>query len=132
MKFKKILLAALLLTVIVLECLPYGAVLRFANPEGEPWRESFSYFSLTPFGYANFGPLLTAVLSLVMLVLAVVCFLKSVPRILSLWKVVALLAVLTSLLPLLMLGVSYYPPLAGVISVLLVAELVVLIWMKSE
>lgn len=35
---------------LILEILPFGAVCNFANPDGEPWRETFSYFSLTPFG----------------------------------------------------------------------------------
>ena len=66
----------LLLPVItlILEILPYGAVLHFGNPEGEPWRKTFSYFDPTPFGYANFAPLLTAVITCVVFVLlAVYC-----------------------------------------------------------
>ena len=45
---------------LVLEALPYGAVLQFARPAAAPLRELYSYFDLTPFGYANFAPLFTA------------------------------------------------------------------------
>lgn len=56
---------------LVLELLPYGAVLNFANPEGEPFRRTYSYFSLEPFGYANFGPLVTAILTCAITILTV-------------------------------------------------------------
>lgn len=45
---------------LILEALPYGAVLQFARPAAAPLRELYSYFDLTPFGYANFAPLFTA------------------------------------------------------------------------
>ena len=53
---KRLLYLILPLVTVILELLPYGAVCNFMNPEGDPWRETFSYFSLTPFGYANFAP----------------------------------------------------------------------------
>ena len=36
----------ILIVILVLEILPYGAVLHFGNPEGEPFRETFSYFDV--------------------------------------------------------------------------------------
>ena len=54
---------------LVLEALPYGAVLQFARPDAAPVRELYSYFDLTPFGYANFAPLFTALGTCVLLVL---------------------------------------------------------------
>ncbi len=77
MKFslKKQLLILLSVSALVLELLPNGAVLNFGNPEGDPFRETYSYFDLTPFGYANFGPFITAILTCVLIVLVVVyCF----------------------------------------------------------
>lgn len=67
MKMKKLLLVSFPIIAFVLELLPYGVVLNFANPEGEPWRRTYSYFSLTPFGYANFGPFITAILTCALL-----------------------------------------------------------------
>ena len=58
---KRLLYLFLPIVTLILEILPYGAVCNFANPEGKPWRMTFSYFDLTPFGYANFAPFLTAI-----------------------------------------------------------------------
>lgn len=76
MKMKKLLLVSFPIIAFVLELLPYGVVLNFANPEGEPWRRTYSYFSLTPFGYANFGPFITAILTCALLALAVIYLFK--------------------------------------------------------
>lgn len=53
----------LLLLALVLEALPIGAVLVFAPGPGERMLQTFSYFDLTVFGYANFSPLVTGVLT---------------------------------------------------------------------
>ena len=53
--------AGALIAALLLEILPLGAVLIFAPEPGERVTESFSFFSLTPFGYANFFPLLAGV-----------------------------------------------------------------------
>lgn len=58
MKKLKFLHLAVIIGIIVLEILPFGAVCNFAKaPEagGGVYRKTFSYFDLTPFGYANFG-----------------------------------------------------------------------------
>ena len=71
---KKIIVLCILLCTLVLEILPYGAVCSFANPEGAPRRVTYSYFSLTPYGYANFAPLITAVLTCVLLLAVLFSF----------------------------------------------------------
>ena len=73
---KRIALLVLPLTALILELLPSGVVLRFANPEGEPWVRTYCHFDLTPFGYANFGPLITAVLTCILLLLVVIYLIK--------------------------------------------------------
>ena len=62
---KKVCLAVLPALTIVLELLPLGAVCIFATSPTERVKETFSYYSLTPFGYANFAPLITAILTVV-------------------------------------------------------------------
>ena len=62
---KKVCLAVLPALTIALELLPFGAVCIFATSPTERVKETFSYFSLTPFGYANFAPLITAILTVV-------------------------------------------------------------------
>ena len=121
MKIKKFVPLIVLVLVLILELLPYGAVLNFADPERAPWRETFSYFSLTPFGFANFGPFITAILTCVMLVLALVYLIKPIPKVLVTWKVVAVIAIAASIAPLIF-GLSCYSVIGGLISVLLVAE----------
>ena len=52
---------------LILELLPWGVQMNFANPEGPPHTVFCSYFDLLPFGYADFFPMLVAVLSCVLL-----------------------------------------------------------------
>ena len=112
---------------LILELLPWGAVLNFGQPDGEPIRQTYSYFSLTPFGYANFGPLITAVLSCVLLVLSIAAVIRPVQR---LWRAngnVAIVAALVSLMPRVMFGARYFTPIGGAITLLLVAHTVLMI-----
>lgn len=119
MKAKKYVSLILISVVVILELLPYGAILNFANPEGKPFRETFSYFSLTPFGYANFGPFLTAVLSVVILLhiaAAIICKSK------DLWKGIRVESAIASVLSLLSVayGFEYYSGIGFAITILLV------------
>ena len=115
-----IILVAILIAILVLEVLPYGAVLHFANPEGEPFRETFSYFDLTPYGYANFGPFITAILTCVILVLSVISLFVDKGK--NAIKIIFLVALITSLMPLL---VNCYSMIGGVISILLLAVVII-------
>ena len=124
MKMKKLLLVSFPIIAFVLELLPYGVVLNFANPEGEPWRRTYSYFSLTPFGYANFGPFITAILTCVLLVLVVVYLFKSHKGLNIAIMNVSGFATATSLLPL-MFGFSYITVIGVIVSVLLAATFAV-------
>ena len=119
MKNRKYLTLALMATVVILELLPYGAVLNFANPDGEPFRETFSYFSLTPFGYANFGPFLTAVLSVVILIHILVSVIWKTPKLWKGIKVECAIASVLSVMPL-MFGLDYYSEIGFAITILLV------------
>ena len=92
----------------------------FANPEGEPWRSTFSYFSLTPFGYANFGPFITALLTCVITVLAIINLFKNSSGIKKSLKFVSAVALVTSLMPL-MYGAEYITTISISVSVLLAA-----------
>lgn len=114
--------------IIVLEALPYGAVLNFATaPDagGTAVRETFSYFSLTPFGYANFGPLLTAVLSAALPVLFVIWLCTRKKGLITAAFICSVAALIWSLTPLLY-GISYFSVIGAVISVLLAASAVIM------
>ncbi|MBQ9760915.1 MAG: hypothetical protein IJW16_06160 [Clostridia bacterium] len=118
MKIKRYLPLALSILAIVLELLPFGAVCLFANPEGPPLRETYSYFDLTPFGYANFAPFCTALLTCVVTVLAIMDLVFGKKGARTAMPMISLWAALVSLAPLL-LGGGYFTPLAAVISVTL-------------
>ena len=120
---KKLIMLCTTLIALVLEILPYGAVCNFANPEGEPWRYTYSYFDLTPFGYANFAPFIVALLTCVLMIILIVSFIIKKQMRTPLLTVSAIAFVL-SLAPLLF-GVSYFTVVGGCISVaLLVTTLV--------
>ncbi|MBQ7033951.1 MAG: hypothetical protein IJN25_09895 [Clostridia bacterium] len=120
MKSRKNICLIVILAVVILELLPYGAVLNFGNPDGDPFRKTFSYFSLTPFGYANLAPFMTAVLSVVILlhiIAAILCKTK------NLWKgirVESSIAGIVSFLPV-VYGFEFYSGIGFAITILLVA-----------
>lgn len=115
---KKALFVILPLVALILELLPYGAVLNFANPEGEPWRRTYSYFSLTPFGYANFGPFITAILTCVLLVLVAIYLFKPGKGMNTAVLNVSGFATAASLMPL-MFGFDYVTVIGVIITALL-------------
>lgn len=121
---KRCLCLVLPILTLLLELLPYGAVCVFANPEGEPWRETFSYFDLTPFGYANFAPFLTALLTcVVLLLLAVYCLSGKLPLVQAARALLVVGCVL-SLCPLLF-GIRCFSVVGLLITLSLVGALVV-------
>ena len=120
---KKMITLALLLSALILEILPYGAVCNFANPEGEPWRKTYSYFSLTPYGYANFGPFITAILTCVLLIIIILSILLKKDWSKSI-SIISAIATLTSLAPL-MFGISSFSLVGAMISVCILATFVI-------
>ena len=116
---KKLITLCLLLCTLVLEILPYGAVCNFWNPEGPPHRATYSYFSMIPYGYAHFSPLITAILTCVLLliVLISIIFKKAIG------KKTAILAGIASILSLcpLLYGIAYYSIVGALISLTLIA-----------
>ena len=128
---KRLLLLILPVVALALELVPTSAVLRFANPEGEPWVRKDSYFDLTPFGYANFGPFITAVLTCVLIVLLVIYAIKGNRKILSAAKMVLWVAIVASLSPK-FFGVGFYSLLGGFISLTLITALVAVRIFASE
>ena len=114
---KKLIMLCTTLIALVLELLPYGAVCNFANPAGDPWRRTYSYFDLTPFGYANFAPFIVALLTCALTVMIVVSLVSKKPIRTPILTVSAIATVL-SLAPLLY-GISFFSIVAAFISVAL-------------
>ncbi len=105
---------------VILELLPWGAVLHY-----ESRRYLYPYFSMVPFGYANFGPLLTAVSSLVLLVLSVVAAFRNPGKWRTALLMVCVVAVVFSLMPLLF-GIRNYSVVGALISLCLIGQCVLL------
>ena len=126
---KKLITLCLLLCTLVLEILPYGAVCNFATPEGPPDRTTYSYFSLTPYGYTNFAPLITAILTCVLLliVLISIIFKKALGKKTS---ILAGIASLISLCPMLY-GLDDYSIVGALISLCLITATVVVSLQKD-
>ena len=114
---KKIAMLCTLTVALILEILPYGAVCNFANPEGESWRRTYSYFDLTPFGYANFSPFIVALLTCVLLIMTVVAIITKR----QLRAPLILLSVISAVLSLapLLYGISFFSLIGAFISVAL-------------
>ena len=120
---KKMITLAILLSALVLEILPYGAVCNFANPDGESWRKTYSYFSMIPYGYGDFGPLITAILTCVLLVIIILSILLKKDWSKSI-SIISAIATLTSLAPL-MFGFSNFSLVGAMISACILATFVI-------
>ena len=113
------------IVTLVLEILPYGAVCNFANPEGEPWRKTFSYFDLTPFGYANFAPFITAIITCIVLLLVVIyCITGNQAWAIKAKNILYVCAVF-SLGPL-VFGIRFFSVVGALITLSLVAQLLLI------
>ena len=125
MRRKRLLYLILPVITLILELLPYGAVCNFANPEGEPWRETYSYFDLTPFGYANFTPFLTAVVTCLVLALLLLYWAKGSQKVGLLARNILAFGAVVSMGPL-AFGLRFFSPVGALITVTLVVELFLL------
>ena len=117
----------LLLPVItlVLELLPYGAVCIFASSPTEQVKRTFSYFDLTPFGYANFAPFITAIITcIVFLLLVIYCF-TSNEQLARTAKNILCVGIVVSFVPLLF-GIAFFSIVGLLISLLLIGEFLLL------
>ncbi|MBO5701160.1 MAG: hypothetical protein J6S71_01850 [Clostridia bacterium] len=126
---KKIILLCILIAALVFEALPNGVVIYYANPEGDPFRETYSYFSLTPYGYANFAPLITAILTCVLLLVVIISFINKK----DLRKKTSILAGVSSLISLcpMLDGFNDYSIVGAMISLCLIAATVIISFKKS-
>lgn len=106
---------------LVLELLPLGVVMIFGTGSGENIKQTVSYFDLTVMGYANFAPIITGALTVVVIVLGIVVLFKfqraEIVKIAVL--VCSVIAVLSSLAPLLFFGHEYMTFASYVISAMM-------------
>ena len=122
---KRFLYLVLPIITLILEVLPYGAVCIFASSPTDRIRETFSYFDLTPFGYANFAPLFTAIITCLVFILLLVYCVKGNVRFAIKAKNILCVALVMSLGPL-VFGIAYFSVVGGFITASLLAELLFL------
>ena len=109
------------IAAFILELLPMGAVCIFAPNPTDRVKETFSYFNLTPFGYANFGPFITAILTCLLLAAIIAVKIKQNVKIRKCAFVISLVSAVTSLFPLI-LGIENCSIVGAGITLCLVAE----------
>ena len=109
------------LAVLVLEILPFGAVLIFADGPDIRLRNTFSYFSLMPFGYGHIFPLITAHITLFAVLFSIISLVKNYnsPGVQKAAFICTAVALMTSVLSLVMLSIDYVSAVGVAISVLL-------------
>ena len=122
---KRFLYLLLPIITLILEILPYGAVCIFATSPTERVKETFSYFDLIPFGYANFSPLITAIMTCVIFLLLIIFCIKGNVHAAIKAKNMLYVAIVISLGSLIY-GIEYFSLVAGFITLSLVAELLLL------
>lgn len=119
---------------ILLELLPQSVVMNFADFDAETGninviKNYYSYFDMMPFGYGDFFPLICAVLTCVILLLAVVYAFTGKYVILNIMSGVSIAAVIVSVLPILFRSYT----LIGIgITLVLAAEIVFTSAMKRN
>lgn len=120
MNKRKFTILVFVIVALILETLPYGAVLNFGDEDGETLRRTFSYFDPVSYGYANFGPLLTASVTLLLFVAASVdLFGRKTPPSTAV-SVISAVGILFSVLPLTG-GFKAYSAIGALITLMLAA-----------
>ena len=126
---KRLLYLIFPIVTLFLEFLPYGAVCNFAFPaeDGsiERMRQLYSYFDLVPFGYANFAPLITAIITCAIILLVTVYCITGKQKWATITKNALLICAAISLCPLL-LGIQFFSIVGGLITASLICEFILI------
>ena len=118
---KRLLYLILPLITLILEILPYGAVCVFASSPTDRIKETFSYFDLIPFGYANFAPFITAIITCVVILLLVGYCFTAKEQLARLARNVLCVGMVISFGPLLF-GIEFFSVVGILISLSLIGE----------
>lgn len=128
---KRLLLLIAPMIAIVLECLPNGVTLKFADGPDSTFTETYSYFSLTPFGWAHFGFLPAAVLTCILLLLTVIYIFVARNGLQIAAASVSTIAGLLSVLAFIMFGIEFLSIINVAVTLLLFAEAAMLLLIKT-
>ncbi len=110
------------IAALILELLPFGAVLVFAAGPTETVTHTYSYFNLALVGYANFTPLLTGILSISIVILGIIalCRYDSAKKCKSAVFICSVIAAVLSLVPLLLFGSVGMTTISYIITMMMV------------
>lgn len=133
---KRLSVLVLPIVTLILEILPYGAVLNFMRPPASVnpdapaghFRELYSYFDLTPFGYANFAPLITAEITCIILLLLILYCITGKHRLAISTRNILYVCTVFSLSPL-VLGFRFFSVVGALITTTLIGEIVLLYYL---
>ena len=91
---------------LILEILPIGTVMVCATSPTKQTIEVYSYFSLLPVGYANFTPLLTGILTILIILLGAIALFKfdNAASLRKAMFVCSVISLLLSIVPLFLFG----------------------------
>ena len=91
---------------LILEILPIGTGMVFATSPTKQTIEVYSYFSLLPVGYANFTPLLTGILTILIILLGAIALFKfdNAASLRKAMFVCSVISLLLSIVPLFLFG----------------------------
>ncbi len=84
--------------LFIIETLPYGVKMMFKNDIGQVFKHTFSYFSIIPLKYSNFGHLLTGLITIVLLIVSIIYMFKDTEKILKLIHNLSFIASITSVI----------------------------------
>ena len=126
-RFKYLLLPII---TLILEILPYGAVCNFAPSPTERIRKTFSYFDLIPFGYANFAPFLTAIITCAILAFLLAYWFTGKDRMFAIAKGLLWVGTALSLCPL-FYGANFFSVVGCLITITLVAQLALMLFSQK-
>ena len=99
MKKNFFILLVLTFLTVIFEILPFGVRLYFAHPDGDPILETFSYWSITPYGYGTLSQFPASILTIAIFILAAVGFFTEKRTLLLVYAIVSAVAALLSFVP---------------------------------
>ena len=121
---KRLVYLILPVITLILEIIPYGAVLYFGvgtGNGGTTVRELFSYFDLIPFGYANFAPMITGIFTCIAVLFLIRYWISGKKKVAIIARKLFLVTAVINLCPI-FYGVRYLSFVGILVSVSLVAE----------
>lgn len=105
---------------LTFEIIPGSAVLIFASGPGDQFVEYISCFDLTLVGYANAAPFLAAILTVLSTIFSLLILCGMGQKCKNSAYIITILAAIFMVLPAIFFGISYFPPMALVITFCLV------------